>query len=146
MKRIAEPRRLSPEILLRAGICIHRHEIVQPFGLHAMTGIIENTNRVRASGPEAGAMILEGNLHLVFRGILNQRDLEPDAFQRIGDQVGILDRIGQLPPRLVVVGISDHQGNARLRNRGAGQAEDADDQTEGKFQVHARCPHTLPRH
>ena len=116
-QRVAEARRLTPDVLFGPGIGIHRHQIVQPLGLHAVPGIIDHAHRLRAASLKTGAMGGERLLHPVFPGIEDEIDLKADLRQRLGHQLGVICGIGELPSALLIVRISDDQRIARRLNR-----------------------------
>jgi hypothetical protein len=95
-------------IILAADIGIDGNQVIAPAHLYAVTGEIEQAERLAL---QLVAELAQCQVHVLERRVLAMHDLEAGLLQEQSHIGGIVGRIGQ---RHALVGaVADHQRNAR---------------------------------
>jgi len=104
---------------------IDRNQIVSRRSPGRMAGIEDETGGVAARRVSRLPKSEIAFFMSVLAGVLDIDDVEADRSQGLRHQLGVFLRIGQLRQVALIVGIADHQGDARFRHSGI-----CDNQTE----------------
>ena len=98
---------------------IDRHKKIVACDLHAMSGVVDKRNGIRAALRYLACKILDNFDHLVMVEIETLQDFKPSGREELGDFRCIVEWICE-GIYMLVCGVSDHEGEPSLRSTAGG--------------------------